>query len=188
MRLMKAACVAGLCFGLLSVPLGCETTSSQRNVQAKPQSAEHAQAVMAMLTSLDGEWELANPTPEMPEGRTTFTVSSAGSVVREIMVPGTPHEMTNLYHMDGDDVVCTHYCAAGNQPRMVSTGVTQVDGMPALDFQFDSISNYVEGQDHYMGSMRLVWENEDLVRQEWTSYNSDGEVAGELTFLMKRVQ
>ena len=26
--------------------------------------------------------------------------------------------MINMYHMDGDDLVLTHYCAGGNQPTM----------------------------------------------------------------------
>ena len=31
---------------------------------------------------------------------------------------GTPMEMVTLYHMDGAELVATHYCAMGNQPRM----------------------------------------------------------------------
>lgn len=164
----------------------CETTSSQRSPQPKAQNTQQATAVMSMLSKLDGEWVLANPTEEMPEGKSVFQVSSAGSVVREVMVPGTPYEMTNLYHMDGDDIVCTHYCAAGNQPRMVASGVSSVDGKPALNFEMDSVSNFVEGQDHYMGGLRVVFESDDRIRQEWTSFDAQGEVANTMTFVMER--
>ena len=47
-----------------------------------------------------------------------FRVSAAGTVVMEMMGPGTDYEMINMYHLDGDDLVLTHYCAGGNQPTM----------------------------------------------------------------------
>jgi hypothetical protein len=90
------------------------------------------------------------------------------------MFPGEPHEMTNLYHMDGTDVVCTHYCAAGNQPRMVASGLTHTPEGPAMEFKFDSVSNLRETHDHYMGSLRLVMLDENTIRQEWTSLDREG--------------
>ena len=47
-----------------------------------------------------------------------FKTSAAGTVVMETMNPGTGHEMINMYHVDGDDLLLTHYCAGNNQPRM----------------------------------------------------------------------
>ena len=48
----------------------------------------------------------------------TYRVTAAGSAVMEVLFPGTDHEMVTVYHQDGDDLILTHYCAAGNQPRM----------------------------------------------------------------------
>ena len=31
-------------------------------------------------------------------------------------------DMISMFNLDGDRVVLTHYCAAGNQPRMVASG------------------------------------------------------------------
>ena len=52
------------------------------------------------------------------EGIVEFRVSSNGSAVRELMYPGTEHEMTNMYTLEGNTLVMTHYCAGGNQPHM----------------------------------------------------------------------
>ena len=40
----------------------------------------------------------------------------------ETVFPGSPHEMVTVYHADGPDLVLTHYCMEGNQPRMRAQG------------------------------------------------------------------
>ena len=58
------------------------------------------------------------------QAASVFKVSSAGSVVWRTMLPGTPSEMKNMYHLDGVGVIATHYCAMSNQPRMRCTSAT----------------------------------------------------------------
>ena len=50
--------------------------------------------------------------------RSSYRVASGGSVVQETLFPGSPHEMISMYHLAGGQLVMTHYCAMGNQPRM----------------------------------------------------------------------
>ncbi|MEE8522995.1 MAG: hypothetical protein V3T72_03610, partial [Thermoanaerobaculia bacterium] len=84
--------------------------------------AVDAAAALDMIRSLAGEWTVA--VPEEAEGehgdtaQHIFRRSANDSVVMETMWEGTDHEMINMYHLDGEDLVLTHYCAAGNQPHM----------------------------------------------------------------------
>ncbi|MGP1273470.1 MAG: hypothetical protein ACTS22_09055 [Phycisphaerales bacterium] len=150
------------------------------------QDAAHKAKVMELLTSLEGQWRLVQEDGSLSKEVSVFTPSSAGSVVREVMMVGEPHEMTNLYHMDGDRVVCTHYCAVGNQPRMVAEGIEETDRGPSIEFAVDTVSNFTEGQDHYMGGLTLVFVDDDTVEQIWTTFDKEGEVAGQMTFVLKR--
>ena len=45
-------------------------------------------------------------------------VTAGGSAVQETLFPGQPMEMVSVYHLDKGDLVMTHYCVLGNQPRM----------------------------------------------------------------------
>ena len=54
-------------------------------------------------------------------------VTAAGSAVHETIFPGTGHEMVSMYHADGKDLIMTHYCALGNQPRMKLDPKSSVD-------------------------------------------------------------
>src|SRR3984893_738473 len=47
-----------------------------------------------------------------------FQLVSDGSVLAAWLGEGSPHEMVTMFHMDGNQLMATHYCAAHNQPRM----------------------------------------------------------------------
>jgi hypothetical protein len=67
--------------------------------------------------SATGEGEEAEAEAEMVDKVVhDFRVSAAGTVVMETMGPDSEYEMINMYHLDGDELVLTHYCSSGNQP------------------------------------------------------------------------
>ncbi len=45
-------------------------------------------------------------------------MTAGSTVVHETLFPEQPHEMVSVYCVDGSDLVMTHYCVLGNQPRM----------------------------------------------------------------------
>lgn len=156
---------------------GCQ--SAGVHVASEPDETQAS--AMDLLAQFEGEWEMVDENGETGPG-SVFKVTSAGSIVREIMFEGHGHEMTNVYHMDGGQVVCTHYCAVGNQPRMVAT----VDGSNSLAFKTDSVSNLLPAQEHYMGELTLTLVDDNTLEQEWTTFNMDGEIEHAMTFVMKR--
>ena len=57
----------------------------------------------------------------MPGGTIQFRVTAGGHAVEEREFAGTPMEMLTIYHMNGKDLVATHYCITGNQPTATAT-------------------------------------------------------------------
>ena len=84
---------------------------------AKPASPAHPG--LEKLKKLAGTWVEADkdgkPTDKVVS---VVKVTAGGSAVHETAFPGTPMEMVSVYHLDKDELVMTHYCALGNQPRM----------------------------------------------------------------------
>ena len=84
-----------------------------------------AQSAMAFLTTLTGEWVAGGAEHEHGSataanaGARSFKTKAAGSAVVQTTRAGTPGEMKTIFHMDGDQLLLTHYCAQGNQPRLV---------------------------------------------------------------------
>lgn len=199
-QLLIAGYIAG-CIAVLAALTGCAHThqgdqaaacpacaeAAENALAAKPASVELDDQMMSRLEALQGEWEMQDENGNWNTS-SVFSISSNGSVVREIMFPGSPSEMTNLYHMDGTDAVVTHYCAIGNQPRMVANGVTRTADGPAIEYAFDSVSNLRPDHTHVMGSLRLVFIDDNHIRQDWNSMNQNGGDDTQMSFDLRRKQ
>jgi len=76
-------------------------------------------AALEKMKKLAGTWLLADkdgkPTDQVAS---IIKVTAGGTAVHETLFPGQPHEMVSLYTLDGADLIMTHYCVLGNQPRM----------------------------------------------------------------------
>lgn len=171
---------------LVAVALAaCQTNHANHARSAAPSSTAHDEQMLGRIAALEGDWEMADEEGQ-PVLASTFSVTAAHSAVREIMFPGDDHEMTNLYHMDGPDLVITHYCAAGNQPRMVASEAHQTEEGAVYYFDFESVSNLRDEHTHYMGNMTLIILNDGTIREEWRAYDRQGELTEPTTFVMQR--
>jgi len=111
-----------------------------------------------------------------------YRVTSGGSAVVETIFPGTPMEMMTLIHRDGDDLLLTHYCMLGNQPRMKASGTG--DGNQ-FAFKFVGATNLKSPSDMHMHDVTYTFPDKDTLRSEWTHYQ-DGKDAGRVVFELKR--
>ena len=134
--------------------------------------------VMKKLAALEGDWMLLDE-----EGRetdvvgSTFRLTAGGSALVETMFPNDGHEMVNMYHADGDRVLMTHYCAAGNQPRLV---VEATDDENRLELRFESITNLATPETTYMSQAVYVFHGDDRLTTRWRSM-TDGKLTEETT-------
>jgi hypothetical protein len=141
-------------------------------VSGKADAATKA-ALFDRVAKLQGEW-IQDMTPaeiaEHGQPQTSvITLTSNGSVVRDIMFVGSPHEMTNIYHMDGDELVFVHYCAAGNQPKCEASMDDQ-RASNQIYFELDEVSNLGSADEHYMGDLTLTFIDDNHYVQEWSNH------------------
>jgi hypothetical protein len=101
------------------------------------------------MKELAGEWT------NKAEGQTViYRVMSRGKSLMEILYAGTDHEMVTMYYLDGDELVATHYCAQGNQPRMKLD--TKASRASKLVFDFAGGTNLDPAKDTHMHAQRFT--------------------------------
>ncbi|MFZ4573848.1 MAG: hypothetical protein ACOYN0_05585 [Phycisphaerales bacterium] len=172
----KSAAIVGLYAAVIS---GC--ASGTRTAVVPAASASTAQRFES-LKQLAGRWEMSMPAGEAP-AVCEFKVIAGGSTLVETMFPGQPHEMINMYTVDGDAIVATHYCAAGNQPHM------KLAGGSATDFPFVStgVTNLHSRDEDHMMDVRIVMHTPDHVTTSWRGQQK-GKVGEHAVFDFKRVK
>ena len=67
-----------------------------------------------------------------------YLTGNGSAVVEDLLAEGKP-VMTSVYHLDGNDLRVTHYCGAGNQPRL-KAGAYDSESK-SIKFEFIDITN-----------------------------------------------
>ncbi|MEE2776655.1 MAG: hypothetical protein VYE73_07820 [Acidobacteriota bacterium] len=121
-----------------------------------------AESALAALKNLEGEW-MGSSQGGGSASSVRYEVIAAGGTVVKTYAPGAPNEMLTVYHMDGDDLVLTHYCALDNQPRM---RFVASDRPGEIRFEFDGGTNFDPNVDAH-------------AHEGWTRIHDDGSVETE---------
>jgi len=140
-------------------------------------------AALERLKQLVGRWEGTEKTPEGEKKvAVEYRLTAAGTAVVERLFPGQEHEMHSIYHGDGSQVLMTHYCALGNQPRM---RLEPTDDPKVLKFVFQDGTSMKSPNDPHMHQLTMTFEGEDRLTHEWVFF-ADGRPANVVRFDLKR--
>jgi hypothetical protein len=93
----------------------------------------NARTVFAKLQTLVGEWE--GKTEAGRVLKVSYRLTANNSVLVETWTLGPKRESLTLYHLDNENLIATHYCALGNQPRLQLK-----EGGSASVFTFEFVS------------------------------------------------
>jgi hypothetical protein len=120
------------------------------------------------LKALAGEWQGHMTTEDGPPMIVRYEVGSGGTIVKETLFPGSDHEMLSVYHLVGGELVMTHYCAMGNQPKMKLNRAASNAG--ELVFDFDGGTNFDPAKDTHIHSGRISLADPNRVVAEWAHF------------------
>lgn len=129
---------------------------------ARAGAQSDALKAFATIKRLPGTWE--GNGPDGKPFQVTFKLTAGGSaVLSEIQVP--KEDMIAMIYMDGPNpLLLTHYCAAGNQPRM--QGTVSPDGK-TITFDFLDATNLGTSDEGHMQKMVLTVLGDDHHTEEW---------------------
>jgi hypothetical protein len=136
--------------------------------KAAPADAPDGAAAFERLKGLAGFWEVTQPAGKRATVR--YEVTASGSALLEHYSDssmGAGNEMITMYHLDSGRLLLTHYCMAGNQPRMLLKRFDPATG--ELDFDFlDATGLKDENAGHMRrAQFRLVDQNRYTSRWEF---------------------
>jgi len=152
-------------------------TSALAFSQSEAKKPSESQKSFTLLKTLAGTWEghfkVDPPQPGMggdSSTRITLRQTSRGNaLVHEMTDPAHPddpahydHPLT-MFYLDGDQLTLTHYCDAGNRPRM--TARASSDGK-TVEFDFVDVSGSTQYGHIHHALFTIVDANHHI--EEWT--------------------
>ncbi|MGA9353394.1 MAG: hypothetical protein WBV46_06850 [Terriglobales bacterium] len=121
------------------------------------------------LATLEGKWVGKGSQGQPIE--VTFRMTAGGSALMS-EIHGEGHEdMISMFHMDGDRLIMTHYCGAGNQPRMKAVSA---DGK-SVSFEFFDGTNIGAGAGH-MQHVTFAQPDSDHHTEAWVFLDHGSEM------------
>jgi len=134
-----------------------------------------AQKAFDKMKTLAGSWEgrVTTVPPEADiEGKlaqVSLRVTSMGNaLMQEATSAGRPDDPITMFYLDGDRLLLTHYCDAGNRPRM--TGKLSADGK-TVAFEFLDVAGSTQYGHMHHGSFTIIDSNHHT--EDWTFMHGD---------------
>jgi hypothetical protein len=140
------------------------------SVAATPLATSQAQPEFDQVKALAGNWQ-----GKASDGRPVhinYKVVSGGTAVMESIEEGPGNQMVTLYYLDGDHLMMTHFCTAGNQPRMRADSSTR--STRGIKFTFVDATNLSGPEAGHMQGHSITWKDASHISQQW-SWREKGE-------------
>lgn len=138
-----------------------------------------AQKAFDQLKSLAGTWE---GTIDGRVMHVSLRVTSMGNALIHEMKGDGPDDPITMFHLDGDRLLLTHYCDAGNQPRMAAT--VSPDGK-TITFDFVDATNLLSSQQGHMQRVTFTFLDPDHHTEKWEFAMANGKQMGGLIDLKR---
>jgi hypothetical protein len=141
-------------------------TTSAAYAAGPKSEAPPGPAAYARLKTLVGEWEADT---NMGKVHVSYELIAGGTSLVERESSEKMPAMMTVYYLDGDRLLLTHYCMAGNQPRMQARSFDPQTGEVA--FEFLDATNLAPGGGH-MHNAKIRVADQDHLSSEWEFYEN----------------
>lgn len=171
----------------MTAPVAAQTAEPAKG--SRPESVVYdAASAMAYFKTLAGDWqagtghEHGGSAASNPDSTLTFRTKAAGSAVVQTTRLGQPGEMESVFHMDGDRLLLTHYCALQNAPVLEFQKSTKPG---EIKFVFKGGTNFDPKVDAHFHEGTFHVKDKDTVEQTFTVF-ANGKATPEGRSVLRR--
>lgn len=184
MKNLKKTIFAVLC--AVFVTAATPGTVAGQSADAPETIIYDAESAMEVLKTLSGDW--VSETSASGHGAYTpvasFKVAAAGTAIIETTGADTPNEMATIFHMDGDQLLQTHYCALMNAPVL---RFVQTEKPGELKFVFHGGTNFDVAVDAHFHEGTVQIKDKDTIETSFVVF-ANGEKSTDGRSVLKRMK
>jgi len=129
------------------------------------------------MKKLEGKWVGKNSKGEPVSVSYELVANGTALVETE---HGMNEIMTTVYHTDGSNLMMTHYCSTGTQPRMRAD--LSAGNAKAIPFTFFDGTNIPTQDTPHMHKLQVTFVDQNHFTQQWTFMDHGKEMTDLFTF------
>jgi hypothetical protein len=131
-------------------------------VTLTPITGTDSSAAFEQLKRLQGTWDVTEKGNPALSETATYRMTGRGTVlVEDLRGASAMGHMLTTYHLDEGQLVLTHFCGAGNQPRMRLKSVEE--GGRRILFEIYDITNLASPDAYHSIALEVVFLNDERV-------------------------
>lgn len=140
---------------------------------SEPSPPLDARQTLARLAALDGRWE-GRSTKGWENTLQNISIAKGSAILSTSTFKDTAHEaMATLFYLDGERLLLTHYCEAGNQPTLVASSAAPDGG--SVTFTFLRGTGMRSRDDGHMDKVVVRFIDDAHFSSQWTWYQGGKE-------------
>ena len=147
------------------VVMACVAMSAHAAENAKSNGYDEA---FEQLKALVGEWDIK----DSPSRVTSHLTGNGTTLVEEFR---GRRGMASVYHMDNGNLMLTHYCSAGNQPRMRAVAYDPAEG--SVKFDFIDVTNLSGPSAYHTRELEILFQDKDHIQLRFIGQEEGEEIA-----------
>ena len=133
------------------------------NAEHQNAPAAGSTATFAQMKSLVGEWTAVQDGVTVTE---TYKLTANGTALMAETRSANEPAMITMITVDGDRLIATHYCIAGNQPHMVATAPDDLH--KGVAFTLDRVTGMKTADDWHNTGITITLDDSNHMTQMWT--------------------
>ncbi len=133
------------------------------NAENRDAPAAGSTATFAQMKLLVGEWKAVQEGVTVTE---TYKLTANGTALMAETRSANEPAMITMITVDGDRLIATHYCIAGNQPQMVATAPDDLN--KGVAFKLERVTGMKTADDWHNTGITITLDDSNHMTQTWT--------------------
>jgi len=169
MKVHSSIVIAVALVTMIAVRAGADDAKPAKSAASPDKVVYDANSAFEFLKTLSGNWQRSGGDHDHGGAShdVIFKNTAAGSSVMETMFPGEDMEMISVYHMDGKDLLLTHYCALQNAPILK---FEKSDKPGEIKFVFHGGTNFDPKVDAHVHEGVMKIKDANTIESSFVSY------------------
>ena len=133
------------------------------NAENRDTRAAGSSATFAQMKSLVGDWKAVQEGVPVTEA---YKLTANGTALMAETRSANEPAMITMITVDGDRLIATHYCIAGNQPHLVATSPDDLH--KGVAFRLDRVTGMKTADDWHNTGITITLDDSNHMTQTWT--------------------